>query len=415
MPVQAQAAPTPTGPAIASALHYLDQQQATAQTESAGVDWAGDWPQYASSPTLPGVTARDISPFVAAFTDHSLWQITSAHRSALGLSAPEVGLARRMRQRAVAFIRRSVSPPDRADAGTYGFWPVDPSTGLRTVVSPPLRALANLLPPQTIDGQLVRGPSAYPLPSDADDTAAAYAVLNAAHRLDGAPAPSRGWVRALAQWRDRSPTRVRAMGNGRPSGAYLTWLDFPVPRPGLPYPSQDVDLVENANVLFSLGSAGLRNVPGMKAAIALINRDTVDGQYHDIASVSRYYPNSLIFDYAVTRAYGEGHIAALRPAVDAIVHDLQSTVRRTRSAAHWDVGNPTLNTAYAVLSLMYAGGPGSVIRQGVGYLLDTQRADGSWPTGPFFRGAIGSTTVYWDSTAFATGMSMEALARYSLR
>jgi hypothetical protein len=412
-PAPAEPAPPPTGPAIASAIQYLDRQQATAQTEAAGMDWAGDWPQYASSPSLPGLRAREISPFVAAFTDHSLWQITSAHRSALGLSASQIEAARRMRQRAVAFIERSVSPSGRADAGTYGFWPVDASSGLRVAVSQPLRAVANLLPPRDIDGRLVSGPSAYPLPSDADDTAAAYAALNQAHRVDGAPAPSTSWVESLARWRDRGPVPVRQL-DGRPSGAYLTWLEFPVPGPGLPYPSQDVDLVENANILFSLGYAGLRNAPGMKPAIALINRDTVDGRYHDIASVSRYYPNTLVFDYAVTRAYGEGHVTALRPAVDAIVHDLASTARRTGSTTAWDLGNPTLNTAYAVLSLMYSGGPRSMIRRGVQYLVDTQRRDGSWPMGPFFLGAIGNTTVYWDSTAFATGMSMEALARYAL-
>ncbi len=89
------------------------------------VDFPGDWPQYFTLPGPEAFRVRDVSPFTVAFIHHALTHVVEENRQALGLTLVELEMARSMRQRAVAFMKRFESAPGAPDAATFAFWPYD--------------------------------------------------------------------------------------------------------------------------------------------------------------------------------------------------------------------------------------------------------------------------------------------------
>jgi hypothetical protein len=178
-----------------------------------------------------------------------------------------------------------------------------------------------------------------------------------------------------------------------------------------------VDLVVNANVLFALGRHGRLDLPGVDEAVELINEATALGLHRDrLEEITLYYPDNLVFHYAVSRAFHEGRVVELAPAVETLARELEdSAVVREDGSAYWDRGAPHLNTAFAMLTLLNAGRGADLVARAAAYLSMEQAADGGFDAAPFFMARTDAGQVFeFHSASFVTGMALEALSRYAL-
>jgi hypothetical protein len=260
-------------------------------------------------------------------------------------------------------------------------------------------------------------PSAMAIPTDADVTAVTYAALLDDGLLTNDSATGAFVAHFFTDWRDvgTAPLRLTPAWLPADSGAFLTWLAYR--EPGAQQGPNDVDIIVNANVLYALARFGQTGVPGFAESVALINA-VVDQGIHATAypSITNYYPDSYILHYCVSRAFHEGPVPALQPAVDRLADDVESQAVVFGGLAHWNKGDPQLNTAFAVLTLLNAGRTTPLIGEGVAYLMAAQNASGgNWIEGVFFlaRGDSG-VEVYWESPALTTAMALEAICRYRL-
>jgi hypothetical protein len=409
---------------IQRALDWLRNTQVTAAQEAAfhQQDWAGNWPQYLFPELVPEIRFRDVSPFVPLFVHHSLALANEQNAEALELTAGDVQAARLTRQRAMQFLERFRSQPPRPDAGAYRFWPYadDPARLEQRIV---LGWLIQIF----FGGDFFHGdcapiniwmfPPGYLNPADADTTANSYDALLTAMEHDGGPIPAGDPVGLFERWRDlgQEPMRVELPWMPNPSGAYLTWIadrgpfEFRTP--------QDVDLVVNGNVLFCLGRFGRLDAAGAGEAAALIHQAVAEGIHRDVLQVSHYYPDTLVFHYTVSRAFHEGGVESLGPAVQILADELEAEAELQPSGSvRWNRGDPALNTAFAVLTLLNAGRFGSLTEGGAQYLRETQHpVYGHWPEAPFFLGrSARGLTILWGSSAVTTAMAAEALMRVQL-
>jgi hypothetical protein len=129
--------------------------------------------------------------------------------------------------------------------------------------------------------------------------------------------------------------------------------------------------------------------------------------------VSDYYPDNLAFHYVVSRAFHEGPVPALSPAVQILADDLEtSVVLRPDGTAFWDHGDPQLNTAFAVLTLLNAGRDTPIVDRAIDYLISQQNALGGFDPATFFVGRTTGGLVFdFSSPSFTTAMVLEALVR----
>ena len=381
------------------------------------VDFPGDWPQQFTLRGGEAFRVRDVSPFTVAFIHHALSGVVEANRRALRLGPGDLWAARSMRRRAVSFLERFAAAPGAPDAGTFAFWPYDedPSTPgplltffLTAVFQGPI------LGGQRVPINLPIYPGTMAIPSDADVTATTYASLLDAAIFDGRPWSDVGFQRFFVDWRDVGvvPRRLNPDWLPQASGAFLTWLTYrDQPFPLFP---NDVDLVVNGNVLYSLARHHRLNVPGVAETVALINFATAAGLHRDhMEELSDYYPDNLAFQYVVSRAFHEGPVAALGPAVHILADDLEASVLyRADGTAYWDKGDPHLNTAFAVLTLLNAGRDTPIIGRAIDYLIAEQNAQGGYDEATFFVARTDGGLVFeFSSASFTTAMALEALVR----
>jgi hypothetical protein len=409
---------------IARALGFLFTYQVRQPLDVADgvrvVDFPGNWPQYFSLQGGEAFRVRDVSPFMVAFIHHALTHIVEDNRRAVGLSRLDLDLARLMRQRAVAFMKRFASAPGTPDAGTFAFWPydTDPSTpDLLTTILLTAWLKGPILGGQRVPINLPIYPSTLAIPSDADVTATTYATLLDDAIVDGGPGSNVPFERFFVDWRDLGvvPRRVNPLWLPPASGAFLTWLTYR--HPPFPLFPNDVDLVVNANVLYALARYDRREVPGVAEAVAYINLVTALGLHREhLEEITNYYPNNFAFQYIVSRAYHEGPVTALEPAVRILADDLEDSVLwRVDGSAYWHLGDPHLNTAFAVLTLLNAGRDTPIIDRAVRYLIGEQNAVGGFDEATFFVGRTDGGQVFkFTSASFTTAMVLEALVRHRL-
>ncbi len=416
-----EAAAAPIKRALAFLLARQVQEPLDVMVDGERVrDYPGDWPQYFSLRGRPALRVRDASPFMVAFIHHSLTHVVKENREPLGLSRRDVRAAREMRQRAVSFLSRFESPVGAPDAGTFGFWPYDqhpesPKPRVEQALVSWLRG--PILGGERVPLNLVVFPSPLAIPSDADVTATTYAALLDDARLDGGPGSDVPFHQFFVDWRDRGdvPRRLNPSWLPPASGVFLTWLTYR--EPGAPLFPNDVDLVVNANVLFALGRSGRLDVPGVPEAVEMIRLVTALGLHRDrFEELTEYYPDNFVFHYAVSRAYHEGGVTGLVPAVEILADDLEtSAIERADGTAYWDRGAPQLNTAFAILTLLNAGRESPLVVRAAAYLASEQNRAGGYDAAPFFFGrADGGQVFEFSSAAFTTGMVLEALARTAL-
>lgn len=381
------------------------------------VDFPGDWPQHFALEGADWFRVRDVSPFTVAFIHHALSSVNERSRAAIGASRSDLRLARTMRRRAIAFMQRFAAPDDAPDAGTYGFWPYDTDLNVPDPITAFL--LTALFQGPMLGGQRVPinlpiFPSTLAIPSDADVTATTYAALLDHVRLDGGVRSTRAMERVFVDWRDVGavPRRINPGWLPPSSGAFLTWLTYrEQPFPIFP---NDVDLVVNGNVLFALARHGRADVPGVSAAVSYINLVTALGLHRQgLEGISEYYPDNLAFQYVVSRAFREGPVPALEPAVQTFADDLEAgAVHRRDGIVYWDRGHPHLNTAFAVLTLLNAHRHSEVVDRAIAYLRREQSVGGGFGEAPFFFGRTDSGVVFeFSSPSFTTAMVLEAFVR----
>ncbi|MBN1343251.1 MAG: hypothetical protein JXQ73_11260 [Phycisphaerae bacterium] len=409
---------------IALALRYLAGTQfETDQTVLNRAAYGGDWPQCYTV-LGSGLYTRDTNPFLATYIHHALALVRGEHRDALGLTDGDVEAARNARTSAVGLMRRFETGGGGEDAGTFGFWPV----------ARPRWAPGDLIVSTFInsfwtswqatgDRQPVNVsffPANHSAGPDSDDTASIHAALLDHHLLDGGPAVTERFERFLADWRDlgQVPLGDEAswLDPNEHTGAFLTWLTYRDPA-NRPSPNH-VDVVVNANILYALGRYGRLNTPGVTEAVALINRAIQTGVHRSNPhALSFFYPNNLALHYSVVRACYEGGASDLLPAADGLVADLYgSAFSDARGFRFWHRGDPHLNTAFAVATLVTAGEVGDIVKGGVDYLAAEQDPElGSWEAGPFFGAYLDNGwQVRWVSAALTTAIALEALVKYEL-
>ncbi|MBI4560078.1 MAG: hypothetical protein HY706_20995 [Candidatus Hydrogenedentes bacterium] len=409
---------------LRSALRFLETQQKTRTVNcdhglSTQTDFPGNWPQEFYFDVLPDTRIPEVSPFVVCFIHHALAAITEEHADILGMTSDDVARAQIMRRRAADFIRRFEARPVDPDAATFGFWPYDEQTDNEVSA---LEALveAVLVGPRLFGPRVPLNLDFYPramgISSDADTTATAYAALLDGLTLDGGAEPNPDIGRLFAGWRDtgESPRRNNPPWLPPVTGAFLTWLNYRNP-PDNTLPN-DLDLVVNANVLYALARFNQLDTPGAAEAIALVNHATEQGLHQThYADISLYYPDNFAFHYCVSRAYFEGPVPELAPAVKILAADLEASAQtRADGAVYWDKGDPHLNTAFAVLTLLNAQEDTRLVGRAIDYLVSEQDPWlGSWRPGVFFSGQTdGGLRINWNSSALTTAMALEALCRY---
>lgn len=410
------------GSAISSAIRFLHGAQVQADEPAwAGQDYAGDWPQcfgfFGRPPFL-----RDVSPFMAAFVHHALTFVTPGHRDALGLTDEDIALAAEMRRAAIELMLRFQAGTDRADAGTFGFWP--PRRADLVAEHGLLSWLwVNTLPGPAWFGDL--GPINLPLwpphlaiRADADCTATAYAALLDASVLDGGPAVTDPMEHFFSDWRDlgQVPRRNAPSWLVADSRAFLTWLAY-TDEPLSPGPN-DVDIVVNANVLHALGRFGRLDAAGVADSIGVINSAVSGGIHRSGADrLSQYYPDNHMLHYSVARALREGGVSDLAPAAALLTSDLLGSAQADSAGrVFWDRGDPHLNTALAAAALADGGFTGETLDRAIEYLIAEQNPEtGAWRAGVFFVGRFDNgIEVSWVSSAVTTAFALEAICKQRL-
>ncbi len=413
----------PTAPPIARAVQYLRNTQVTPMEEFLiGRDFAGNWPQYLYLAEYPFIRIRDVSPFMPTFIHHALSIITDENIDTLGLTLAEAIDAQTMRQNAIDLMLRFKARESDPDAGTFGYWPYQRvnfncvdwwlALWLQSVLQGPLymgsRAPFNVsfFPPDLA------------FSTDADDTATIYAALLDHSLLDGGPVIDVNIERFFSDWRDlgQVPRRINPEWLPHASGVFLTWLAYRDP-PDNSLPN-DVDLVVNASILYVLARYDLLDTPGVQESISLINTATKNKFYAtQPEEVSDYYPYNYSYHYYISRAYHEGPVPALKPAVEILADELEQTAQHNLNGTiFWDRGDPHLNTALAILTLINAGRTSPLINSAVDYLLAEQDPIyGNWKEGIFYVGRVDAGyVVNAVSSALTTAIVLEALCRHKL-
>lgn len=296
------------------------------------------------------------------------------------------------------------------------------------------------------------------IPNDADDTSMALAVLRLYELRKGTLSSlyESSTANIFEQFLDinRRKEDGRDTYKGSASGAYLTWLhdeDKPVysqPDKGvIPLGVNNVDMVVNANVAFSLSLLQRYDMQGYDESIALLKK-VINGR--DWLSGSLYYPQHMMFPYAVTRAWrdaGAG-VSTLRESMKQLMIDLLGEQNFDTDDMHLygsfsggeDSGRD-LSTALACTALINMGESLAIengvlpayrkaIKAGISYLLrtkqlysvknsDTFMESGNlpqayhWNEGAFFSASY-SKLAQWRSEPFTTAMVLEAFAKYRI-
>ncbi len=411
-----------SGSAISAAIRYLHGSQVQADESAwAGHDYAGDWPQcfgfFGRPPFL-----RDVSPFMAAFVHHALTFVTPDNRDVIGLTDEDIALAGEMRSAAIELMLRFKAGNDRADAGTFGFWPAR-STDLVAENGLLSWLWVNTLPGPVWFGDLAPinlplWPPHLAIRTDADCTATSYVALLDAAMLDGGPGVETPIEHFFSDWRDlgQVPRRNSPSWLEPNSGAFLTWLAYTDDQRD-PAPN-DVDVVVNANVLHALGRFGRLDAVRVTDAISVINSAVTGGIHRTGADrLSQYYPDNHMLHYSVARALREGGVTELAPAVALLISDLLASARTDAAGrVFWDRGDPHLNTALAAAALADGGFAGDTLDRAIEYLMAEQNPEtGAWRAGVFFVGRFDNgIEASWVSPSVTTAFALEAICKHRL-
>ncbi len=233
------------------------------------------------------------------------------------------------------------------------------------------------------------------------------------------------------------------------SGAYMTWLAqeatfehwgihknvahnlifflsfsicYPHPYvPYIPWGTNDVDVVVNANVLTYLTKKGsLNKSKGSDAAHKLIEKRTKRGRWN---MMGVYYPNRYHFHFAVGRALAAGD-KALLPTAKMLLKHLSESQNPDGSYESWKRVNKRdilQSTTYALMAMLYLQESGvevpqDLIDKAVTFLYKQRQMQQNqvfWRGGVFFSGGtIVRNILYFTSDAYTTALVAMAFQKY---
>lgn len=233
------------------------------------------------------------------------------------------------------------------------------------------------------------------------------------------------------------------------SGAYMTWLAqestfenwrfhktvmhnlvfflpfsvcYPHPYvPYIPWGTNDVDVVVNANVLTYLTKKGsLNKSKGSKAAHQLIEKHTKRGRWNRMGI---YYPNRYHFHFAVGRALAAGD-TALKNSTKLLLAHLQKSQKSDGSYESWKHVNKRdvlQSTTYALLAMLYLKESGldvpqESINRAIAFIDSQKKIEQNqayWTGGVFFSGGtVVRNILYFTSDAYTTALVAMAYQKY---
>ncbi len=333
-----------------------------------------------------------------------------------------------------------------------------------------------LLPPNR---DLQKGPEPYPVPlvrrpthyklssryinnaanveNDADDTASGnlavwYHQLIFGNRENPEAIPLASFELFDAYRDEQRKNRhwYNYLFNGCPdSGAYMTWLGqehmfkrwniiktighnqifylkssicYPTPyKPYIPYGTNDVDAVVNANVLTYLAKRGdISLSKGQQGAHRFIHHQAL---YRRWSRAGHYYPNRYHFHYAVSRALAAGDTALLPTAQLMLQHLMESqrkpgSYHSRRRVNHHDELQSTTYALLAMLNFRSSGlnVPQHLLDRAVDFLHHQRQSEGNriyWKGGVYFSGGtVVRNVLYFTSNAYTTALIAQALQKY---
>lgn len=238
--------------------------------------------------------------------------------------------------------------------------------------------------------------------------------------------------------------------NGLPhSGAYMTWLGkeanfkrwnilktigqnqlfflkssicYPKPyQPYIPYGTNDVDAVVNANILTYLSLKGdLIKSKGRIGAKAFIEHQATHKRW---SRAGTYYPNRYHFHYAVSRALVAGDTTLLKTAhlmlkCLSISQQKDGSFGSRRKVNRRDKLQSSVYALLAMLNFSESGlyVPQALMEHTLLYVLSQKQQVGNqvyWPGGVFFSGGtVVRNVLYFTSDAYTTALIALALQKY---
>ena len=237
-------------------------------------------------------------------------------------------------------------------------------------------------------------------------------------------------------------------GNDHETGAFLTWFGdeytykrwnivkdighnatffmpfsecYPHPyEPYLPYGSNDLDGVVNANVLSTLSINNELNSAGVQDAINYLNMKSERKKYD---RVGVYYPNRYHFPYAVSEAYNNNVEGLERSAkiMTEFILEHQNDDGSWYSRRIINKRDQLQSTVYAMNALINFGNfeernTIAEIERAIDYVLDQGVEDENgihWTGGVFFSGGtVVRNALVWKSDAYTTAIILKAFTNY---
>ena len=169
-------------------------------------------------------------------------------------------------------------------------------------------------------------------------------------------------------------------------GIFNTWFHPPF--------ENNIDCVINSNVLlyYYLLNKSNSNIENY------LNDIILNKKY---PSCSKYYPNELVFIFAVSRAYEHDSFNNLK--IRPLIEYLLNIQKKNGS---W---GDDFNTTLASLSLLHFGYKCKEIENAITFLFKTQNEDGSWDIGNFFTDA---SNKHYGSGVLTTAFAIETMSKY---
>ncbi|WP_341215350.1 hypothetical protein [uncultured Wocania sp.] len=159
----------------------------------------------------------------------------------------------------------------------------------------------------------------------------------------------------------------------------------------------DVDAVVNANILLYLGKRK-ETLPVISYLIDIIKTESEE-------DCDTWYRNIFTVYYFISRNIYAG-IIELDSIKDDIIHRILK-----RQNLDGSFGKSVLDTALAISALINTGYKGEKIKNGIEYIIKTQRKNGHWDRWAFYYGGPKKLSCF-GSEELTTGFCLEALARF---
>ncbi len=200
---------------------------------------------------------------------------------------------------------------------------------------------------------------------------------------------------------------------------FLTPLSTAYPKaytPYMPYGSNDIDAVVNANVLHYLTEVQ-RYEPGIYGAAQFIHRKVHLKRY---SKAGVYYPNRYHLHHAVIKAFKSG-ANELKPSVEQLIKHLKVSQKSNGSYhSRWLVNRRDIDqsTLYALHAMLMAGsmketGLQPQIEKALHFLLSRLSVSPEQAClngGVYFSGGtVIRNTLYWSSDAYSTALFLHCL------